>query len=211
MRKPALLASALVCLAIFFGWKARSAWLAPPPVESAGPGPADLWQPGDPVPDPPPPPEISGAVSVIAAKPLFRPDRLPHGEQGGASAGRNYETELSRLSLIGTLTFGGELKGIVVSKGGSQTERWEVKSGDQLSGFKVKEVLVDGLSLTADGREFMLPLYAGPPIAGSIRTEGPRATPSAASKASAPPPVGAPAAVRPGIRNPRPTYVPGSR
>jgi hypothetical protein len=192
MKKTAILSIALAALALFFGWKARSAWLSPlPAVDNTGRAAANLWHPGEPVPDPPSPPETSGTVAAIAARPLFRPDRVPFTEQGPtASTGRNYESELSRLSLIGTLTFGGELKGIVVGKGGSLPERWEVKAGDQLQGFTVKEVQIDGLALAADGREFMLPLYAGAPTAvGPIRTAIPRKdSPSAQAPATMPSP-----------------------
>jgi hypothetical protein len=214
MRRPALLAVALATLALFFGWKTRDAWRSSTPaVDNTGQAAADLWHPGEPVPDPPPPAETAGTVAAIAARPLFRPDRLPYNEQGpGASAGRNYESELSRLALIGTLTFGGDLKGIVVSKGSSLPERWEVKAGDQLPGFTVKEVQIDGLALTADGREFMLPLYAGAPTSagrGSVRTELPRKDaasvqqPAAAPPLSAvqPPPSGSPPA-------PPPAFIP---
>jgi hypothetical protein len=192
MRKPALLIAALCSLALFFGWKARNAWLsAPPPVDDTGRASSDLWRPGVPVPDPSPPPDSSAAVSAIVARPLFRADRLPFREDAGAAAGRNYEAELSRLSLIGTLTFGGELKGIVVSKGSPRAERWEVKAGDPLPGFKVKEVTIDGLVVTADKREFQLPLYAGPPTTaggGPVRTETPRKTPAPAQQAATAPP-----------------------
>jgi len=228
MRKPALLVATLCSLALFFGWKARNAWLSPPPpVADTGRASADLWRPGAPVPDPSPPPESAAAVSAIVARPLFRPDRLPFREQdAGAAAGRNYDAELSRLSLIGTLTFGGELKGIVVSKGSPRAERWEVKAGDPLPGFKVKEVQIDGLVVTADKREFQLPLYAGPPTAaggGPVRTETPRKTPAPAQQATtAPPPTVAqpPSAVAPpssvaapppsSVAQPRPapTFVP---
>jgi hypothetical protein len=214
MRKPALLFVALCSLALFFGWKARSAWLAPPPsVDDTGRASADIWQPGAPAPDPPPPPESAGAVSAIVARPLFRPDRLPFREKDpGAASGRNYEAELSRLSLIGTLAFGGELTGIVVSKGSSHGERWEVKAGDPLPGFKVREVQIDGLAVTADDREFLLPLYSGPPpaaAAGTVRTETTRkGTASAPPAAPAPPPSGAPPPSTVVQPRPVPTIVP---
>jgi hypothetical protein len=56
-----------------------------------------------------------------------------------------------------------------------------------LEGFMVKEVRMDGLLLAADGREFLLPLYAGAPTAapGALRTEAPRR--DAAPKSIAPP------------------------
>jgi hypothetical protein len=151
-------------------------------VDNTGRAAAELWHPGAPVPDPPPPSDTAKAVAAIAARPLFRQDRQPFQEQGGAlSGGRNYETELSRLALIGTLTFGGGLTGIVVSKGAGTAERWEVKAGDQLSGFTVKAVQVDGLTLTADGRDFTLPLYAGAPAVTGAGT-GRMAVPGTVSR-----------------------------
>ncbi len=72
----------------------------------------------------------------------------------------------------GCLVSGTRRIGVVVGKGGNKEERWEVKKGDSLQGFAVKEVGMDGLRLTADGKEFLLPLYAGPPTAagGAVRT-----------------------------------------
>jgi hypothetical protein len=189
VRKPAALAVALSVLALLFGWKTREAWRSPPPaLDEAGLAAADLWQPGAPVPDPAPSPQTAPIVAAIAARPLFRPDRAPFSEPGEvAAAGRDYEGELSRLALIGTLTFGGELKAIVVSKGGPASERWEVKAGDRLQGFTVKEVQIDGLALTADDRDFLLPLYAGAPTSpGTLRTEIPRTGPSSLPRRAVP-------------------------
>ncbi len=235
MRKPGLLVAALCFLALFFGWKARNAWFSPPPsVGNTGRASPDIWRPGAPTPDPSPPPDPAGAVSAVAARPLFRSDRLPFRDQDANAAGRNYAAELSRLSLIGVLTFGDDMKGVVVGKGSPRSERWEVKEGDSLPGFTVKEVRMDGLAVTADGKEFLLPLYAGGPTGppGSIRTEGARAasspspSPSPAPRASAPPPqqaggstvgvprppaAGAQSQVPPRTRYIRPTYVPGRR
>ena len=66
-----------------------------------------------------------------------------------------------------------------------------MKAGDALPGFTVKEVGVEGLLLTADGREFLLPLYAGAPTAagGAVRTE--------TIRRNAPPPAPAPQAAAP--------------
>ena len=63
-----------------------------------------------------------------------------------------------------------------------------------MPGFTVKEVGVEGMLLTADGREFLLPLYAGPPTAaaGAVRTENLRR--DAAPPAAAP---GSPASAKP--------------
>jgi hypothetical protein len=192
MKKPALLAVALAFLALFFGWETWRAWRAPLPAGDNGArAPGVLWQPGATVPDPSPPPEAGSILAAIAARPLFRADRQPFGEGGGSS--RAYEQDLSRLSLIGILVIGDEQKGIVVSKSGARTDRWEVKAGESLPGFKVKEVRTDGLALTADGREFLLPLYAGAPTAtgGALRTDvqrrdGAPAPPAASSPTSSP-------------------------
>jgi hypothetical protein len=230
MRTPTLLTIGLCTLAAFFGWETYSARHSPPPsVDNAGRASMDAWRPGAPAPDPPPPPDPSGVVAAVAVRPLFRPDRQPYREQDMNAMSRNYDAELSRLSLIGVLTFGDDLKGLVVGKGSPRPERWEVKEGDSLPGFTVKEVRIDGLSVVADGREFLLPLYAGGPTgaAGSIRTEGSRVTPSPASRTSAPPPpqqaeartvgvsnpqpAGAQSMVQTRRRNMRPTYIPGNR
>jgi hypothetical protein len=55
--------------------------------------------------------------------PLFRPDRLPF-RDGTAGAGPDVSAELSRLTLIGVLTFGRELKGVVIAKDGPAPGRW---------------------------------------------------------------------------------------
>ena len=83
---------------------------------------------------------------------------------------------MSRFSLLGVLGFGDAPVGVVTRKTGNQTDRWELKAGDPLPGFVVKEVRMDGLLLAADGREFLLPLYAGAPTAapGALRTEATR-------------------------------------
>ncbi len=180
MKPQTLLVAALCSLALFFGWKTREAVFMPAPaVDNTGRASAGPRHASTPLPDPPQPPADSAvAVASIAARPLFRPDRQAFREDGGG-AGRNYEAELSRLSMIGVLTFGGEPKGVVVSKGNPRNERWEVGRGDSLPGFKVKTVLMDSLVLTADGKEFHLPLYAGAPRtgAGPIRTETTRTAP----------------------------------
>jgi hypothetical protein len=174
MRRPALVILALSLLALLFGWETRLA------LQEAPSGPdntatAGAWQPGVAVPDPQPPPDLTPAAAVVSARPLFRPDRQPFREQGPGAA-RNYESELSRYSLLGVLGFGEEPVGVVVGKAGNKGERWELKAGDSLPGFTVKEVGMEGMRLTADGQEFLLPLYAGAPTAatGALRTETPR-------------------------------------
>jgi len=172
MRRPTLATLVLSLLALLFGWKTRQAFLESPGgwdnIVAAG-----TWHPGESVADPSPPPDPAPAASAVAARPLFRPDRQPFLEQVAAATVRNYEAELSRYMLLGVLGFGEEPVGVVTGKAGGKGERWEVRRGDSLQGFTVKEVGMEGLRLTADGREFLLPLYAGAPaVAGSAaRTE----------------------------------------
>jgi hypothetical protein len=203
MRKPALLSAALAFLALFFGWETWRAWQAPLPESGNGPrSPETFWQPGVIISDPPPPPEVGPLIATVTTRPLFRADRQPFGAGGGSSGA--YEQELSRLSLIGILVIGDEQKGLVVRKVGNRTDRWEVKAGDSLPGFTVKEVKTDGLALTADGREFLLPLYAGAPPAGeAVRTDSRRRDAAPGTPAAAP---------SPGASPPRPggvTMLPG--
>jgi hypothetical protein len=205
VRKPYLLALALALLALFFGWRTQQALDAPAPAgDNAARTATTGWQPGAPAPDPPPPPDTAAAVAAVKDRPLFRADRRPFTE--GTASARNFDAELSRLSLIGILAIGDDQKGIVVSKGGTRSERWEVKAGDELPGFQVKEVRIDGLAVTAEGREFLIPLYAGPPTAaggGPVRTEVLRKEPPPEQPAAAPAP--APAQPRPGpIQRPVP-------
>jgi hypothetical protein len=187
MRKPYLLALALSLLALYFGWRMRQALDATPSAgDNVARAAATGWQPGAPTPDPPPPPETASAVAAVKNRPLFRSDRRPFTE--GAATARNYDAELAKLSLIGIMAIGDDRKGIVVSKGGTRSERWEVKVGDELPGFRVKEVRIDGLAVTAEDREFLLPLYAGPPTAsggGPVRTEAARKEPAPAQPAAA--------------------------
>ena len=214
MKRPALATLALSLLALLFGWETRQALRgAPGGQDNAATAPAGAWQPGVPALDPQPPPDPTSASAAVAARPLFRPDRQPFREQQAAApvAARNYESELSRFTLLGVFGFGAEPVGVVTGKTGNKTDRWELKAGDVLPGFAVKEVGIDGMRLTADGREFLLPLYAGAPTAatGALRTEAPRpaaarppspGTPSSApgpAATPAPPTQGAPAAYAP--------------
>jgi hypothetical protein len=152
-------------------------------------------------------------VAAVVARPLFRPDRLPFREQSASAApARNYDAELSRFTLLGVLGFGEEPVGVVTGKTGNKTDRWEVKAGDALPGFTVREVGMEGLRLISDGREFLLPLYAGAPTvaAGALRTETPRrdaAAPSPAPGSAVP----AKPAAMPAPAQPRPAYTPPSR
>jgi len=205
MRKPYLLALALSLLALYFGWRMRQAMDATPSAgDNVARAAATGWQPGAPTPDPPPPPETASAVAAVKNRPLFRADRRPYTE--AAATARNFDAELARLSLIGIMVIGDDRKGIVVSKGGPRTERWEVKVGDELSGFQVKEVRTDGLAVTAEEREFLLPLYAGPPTAsggGPVRTEAVRKEPAPAQPAAgAAPAPGQPRPASPPVQRP---------
>jgi hypothetical protein len=194
VRRPALAALALCLLALLFGWETRQALQAVPGGQDNAATPtAAAWQPGVATHDPQPPPDPGPTVSAVTARPLFRQDRQPFREQVGSQIPvRNYEAELSRYALLGVLALGDAPYGVVVGKGGQKGERWEVKGGDSLQGFAVKEVGVEGLRLTADGREFLLPLYAGAPIAagGAVRTETTRRD---AAQATPAPRAGAPA------------------
>jgi hypothetical protein len=133
-------------------------------------------------------------AAAIAARPLFRADRQPFREEAAGASVRNYEAELSRYTLLGVLGFAEGPVGVVTAKTGKKTDRWELKAGDALPGFTVKEVGIDGLRLTADGKEFLLPLYAGAPTAagGALRTEVTRR--DATQPATAP---GSPAPAKP--------------
>ena len=205
MRKPVLLAAAFALLAIFFGWETWRAWHAPhPTADNSARLPGVFWQPVATVPDPSPPPEIVSMISAVMGRPVFRADRKPFGEYGGSL--RAYDQELSRFSLIGILVFGDEQKGLVVSKAGNRSDRWEVKAGDSLPGFTVKEIRTDGLALTADGREFLLPLYAGSPTGtgGALRTEVQRRDAAPASQPAVSPPTAFPSKPTPAQTPPAP-------
>lgn len=231
MRRPALATLALSLLALFFGWETRQALRATPGGQDNAATPAS-WQPGVATHDPQPPPDPGPTVSAVTVRPLFRPDRQPFREQVGSPIPvRNYEAELSRFTLLGVLLFGDELKGLVTSRSGARTDRWELKAGESFPGFTVKEVRTDSLLVTADDREFQLPLYAGAPTAtgGALRTDVVKSAPAAPSAKTAPAQPapkagqGAPATAQPAPfvrpqpsapvspRDIRPRYVPGRR
>jgi hypothetical protein len=225
VKRPTLATLALSLLALFFGWETRQA-LRGTPGGQDNVATAGAWQPGASAPDPQPPPDPTPVAASIAARPLFRADRQPFREQTAAQApARNYETELSRFTLLGVLGFAEGPVGVVTAKTGNKTDRWELKAGDALPGFTVKEVGIDGMRLTADGKEFLLPLYAGAPTAagGALRTEGTRrdatkpaaapgfpapAKPAAPGAPPGPAPFTAPAPAQP---RPGPAYVPPGR
>jgi hypothetical protein len=188
VRRPDLAILGLSLLALLFGWETRQA-LRETPGRTKNTASTDTWQPGVTAPDPQPSPDPTPMAAAVAARPLFRPDRQPFHEQGASV--RNYEAELARYSLLGVLGFGDAPYAVVVGKAGTKGERWEVKKGDSFQGFTVKEIGMEGMQLTTDGREFLLPLYAGAPTAaaGSRRTETPRrdaALPAPAPNAAAP-------------------------
>lgn len=179
MNRPGLVIPILALAALFLGWRVYDAWTAPAgrPVSPASPPAASpaVASPGGMT----TPADLTGAVLAIAARPLFRPDRKPFMEDPAAAPlRRNYQAELARFTLLGVLLHGPERTGIVVGKGaGGREERWEVVPGDELPGFTVTDVEVDGLTLAADNQSFQLPLYAGAPKgqAGAVppRTETP--------------------------------------
>jgi hypothetical protein len=197
VRRPILATLALSLVALLLGWETRQALRATAGrQDNVAAATAGAWQPGVYALDPQPPRDPMPTAAAVAARPLFRPDRQPFREQGASV--RNYEAELSRYTLLGVLGFGEAPFGVVVGKAGTKGERWEVKTGDLLQGFTVKEVGMEGLRLTADGKEFLLPLYAGAPTAAT----------AAPARVGAPPGPGAPGAV-PGRAEQPPSIAPG--
>jgi hypothetical protein len=202
MNRPRFLIPILAFAAIFFGWRAYEAWTRPLGVAGTPPSDPAAVPIGVSQEEGLPPPDLSAPVASIVARPVFRPDRQPFREDAVKIPQRNYEAELSRFTLLGVLLLGKDRKGVVVGKGAAgRDDRWEVAPGDSLPGFGVKEVGTEGLTLTADGREFLLPLYAGgpkgPPGKAPVRTD------VAPPRAPAPPPQAAPVtpaapAARPG-------------
>lgn len=175
MNRSAIYYLVYVAAAAFFAWKTYSALTDPVlPGKEIGVGvvftrPAvlDLPVPG------PGNAQYAG-LSAILARPVFRPDRRPYQEGSAAVSAKNYESELSRYTVLGVLLMEQEKIAVVVSNAPGNAGRWEVGVGDSLPGFTVKEIDTDGIVLTADGREFTLPLYAGGPksVGGApLRTE----------------------------------------
>ena len=203
MKRPALATLSLSLLALLFGWETRQALRGTPGgQDNAATATAGAWQPGASATDPQPPPDPTPAAAAVAARPLFRADRQPFREQVATPvAVRNYESELSRFTLLGVLGFGDGPVGVVTGKTGNMTDRWELKVGDALPGFTVKEVGMDGLRLTSDGREFLLPLFAGAPAAAgdAVRTDATRG--HATHPTGAP---GSPASAKPAVAGARP-------
>ncbi len=218
MNRPGFLIPVLALAALFFGWRTYETWTGP--VGAASPAPASQA----PVPvgisaeEAPQAIDFSGATASIAARPLFRPDRLPFREGSAAVPKRNYEAELSRFTLLGVLILGNDRKGVVVGKtgaGAGREERWEVSPGENLPGFSVKDVRSDGMTLVADEKEFLLPLYAGGPkgAAGgaAVRTDVgplPKAQAVQAGQAGTARPAATPAQPYPAAVQPTPAVSP---
>jgi len=183
-----ILASAIA--AVFFGLQAYRAWTGPVLPGAEAPV-GEMFSP----PAASPPGAVPGnaspfgaGLSTVVARPVFRPDRRPQEGDSVTAPLRNYEAELARYTILGVLMAGDDKKAVVVATGGGPGERWEVGAGDSLAGFTVKEVGEDGLILTAEDREFTLPLYAGGPKAVGrtpLRTE---VAPAPARAAAQPPP-----------------------
>jgi hypothetical protein len=223
MNRLARLIPVLLLAVAFFGWETYRAWVEPSSAETP-PGTEDGGVGGAPdnAAEPPSTADPSAAVAQIVARPLLRPDRLPFKEVPflAAKPQRNYEAEMARFSVVGILPIDGIVRALVVAKGASgRDERYEVAAGDSLPGFVVRAVRADGILLEADGKEMLLPLYAGGPkgAGAPARTEIPQgaahgvlpampvpgAFPRGALPASLPPPSPAPSYVQPETGRPR--------
>jgi hypothetical protein len=154
-------------MAVFFGWQTYRAWTGPVLPGKEAPVSETFSSPAASPPQvgPGKASYIGAGFSTVVARPVFRPDRKPFQEGAAEVPMRNYDSELAQYTVLGVLMAGDERKAVVVSKGAPKGERWEVGAGDSLAGFTVKKVGEDGLILTADDREFTLPLYAGGPKA----------------------------------------------
>ncbi|MFZ2223313.1 MAG: hypothetical protein WAV26_01355 [Candidatus Deferrimicrobium sp.] len=188
MNRPYLLALLLGVAAVYFGAQTNRAMDGPfpPPPVAAGAAPAAV---GSPAPagtvGRSEPSDASSSVAVVSARPLFRVDRRPYRELPPPQ--RNFAAELSRIRLVGVMSDGGALYGLVAASNGARTERLELRPGDAVAGFVVKEVQLDGLLLEADHQRFPLPLFSGAPTpAQRMRTEL-TAKPAAPSPPASPP------------------------
>ena len=186
MNRAALWILVFASATVFFGVKTYRALTGPvlpgevPPAGAAISPPSAAAQPQKEPDD-----AAYSGLSSLLARPVFRPDRRPNQEGSVDSPQRNYEAELSRYTVLGVLMMSDKMVALVVGKGASKGERWEVGAGDSLPDFQVKEVNQDGLVLLADDREFTLPLYAGGPKAvgrAPLRTEVKPATSDAQPK-----------------------------
>jgi hypothetical protein len=226
----------LLLLAVaFLGWETYRAWIEPPVrVGDAVPDAREPAAGDDNAAESAAAADLAAAVSQITARPLLRPDRQPFKEVPFSTAApqRNYEAEMSAFTVLGILPIDGREKALVVGKGSrGSSERWELGEGDSLPGFVVKAIRPDGVSLVADGKEFLLPLYAGgPKQSGSqLRTDvspSPGSAPGGAGVAAQAPQAGqavprgilpgalpvpsAPPVYQPGQPLPAPVYGPGN-
>jgi hypothetical protein len=208
----------LLLLVAFLGWETWLAWIEPPARDpSAAPGAqASPAAAGDNAAGQPAAGELAAAVSAITSRPLLRPDRQPFKEVplSATVPQRNYEAELARFSVVGILPIDGREKALVVRKAPGQAgERWEVAPGDPLPGFVVKSLRPDGVLLSADGRELLLPMIAGGPRSGGepVRTEVSAPAGSAPTAHQGGQPPGAPRGILPSAGQPiaQPPGVPG--
>ncbi len=222
MNRVARLIPLLMLAVAFLGWETYQAWIAPPAtaLPAAGVAKQGAVSGGDNTAEHHAAAELAAAVSAITARPLLRPDRQPFKEILFVTAPpqRNYEGELARFSVIGILPIDGVEKALVVRKaGGSGSERWELAAGDSLPGFVVKGIRQDGVALVADGKEFLLPLYAGGPRqagGGTMRTEtAPAGMPQGVLPQGAPPSASFPKGVLPTMPQsvPAPQLAPGNQ
>ncbi|HEY5996091.1 MAG TPA: hypothetical protein VIU29_03680 [Candidatus Deferrimicrobiaceae bacterium] len=186
----------LVLAVAFLGWETYRARIEPPVDVNAGAPDGRAGADGvDNTAESAAAADLASAVSQITARPLLRPDRQPYKEMPFVTAApqRNYEAEMGAFTVLGILPIDGREKAIVVGKGAKGSgERWELGEGDSLPGFVVKAIRPDGVSLAADGKEFLLPLYAGGPKASGspLRTELPPSqgtAPGGAGVAAQPP------------------------
>lgn len=176
MSRASLWIPLLALASLFFGWRGYDAWTVPAKAVGLAPPRTAVAPFGVSSEDPPQAADLVAPVAVIVARPVFRPDRRPFQETAVTVPTRNYEQELSRFTLLGVLQFGDMKKAVITGKTPGRTERYEIGPGESLPGFEVKEIQQEGVLLTADGKEFLLPLYAGAPKVqgpGGLRTELP--------------------------------------
>jgi len=210
MRRNGLLIPAIGLLAAFLGWKCYEAWTEPfpPPPRTAGRA-ADFSQAAPPA-GAPQSTDLSAAVTLVAVRPVFRPDRKIFEGSAAAVPQRNYDAELRQFTVLGILGADGSRKAIVTGGATGKTGRFEVGPGESIPGFTVKEVRENEVLVVADGREFLLPLYAGGPKVssgqapartdpGSPRQAAPAAQPLPAATAGSANPANSPAGSQPAV------------
>lgn len=197
MKRPGFLIFVMALAALTFGWRAYQAWTEPTAAAARQPPGPEVVPIGSSPEEAPHVSDLSAPVASILARPVFRPDRQPFREAVVTVPARNYEQELSRFTLLGVLLLGDTQKAVITGKSPGRPERYEIGIGESLPGFEVKEIQQEGVLLTADGKEFLLPLYAGAPKvqgSGSLRTElQPHQAPAASAPAASSRPPAAPA------------------